>query len=87
MRVTRLKAARHLFVQNQKNGDISIDEVFDENNVDQSDILEGQRYYRGFMFVPVTRAPVHSIVTSAQLTNKNAFGLELPAPFPLADKA
>ena len=51
MRVTRLKAARHLFVQNQKNGDIGIDEVFDENNVDQSDILEGQRYYRGFMFL------------------------------------
>ena len=51
MRLIRIKAARHIFAQLKKDGKIPADQLFSEDDVDVSDIKEGERYYSGFIFV------------------------------------
>jgi len=40
-----------MFAQLKKDGKITPDEVFDEGDIDLSDIEDGGRYYGGFIFV------------------------------------
>jgi hypothetical protein len=50
MRVTRLKAHEHIFKQQQADGQIDNEAVFDKSLVDLSDIHDGEQYYAGFLF-------------------------------------
>jgi len=51
MRKIRLKAAKHIFEQLQKDDKIPIDAEFDPADVDMSDIHDGDRFYGGWTFV------------------------------------
>ena len=50
MRVTRLKAYEHIFKQQQADGQIDKNAIFDKSVVDLSDIHDGELYYAGFIF-------------------------------------
>lgn len=49
----RVKAAAHIFCQNEKNGYVRTGEVFDMSIVDLSDIFDTGWYYGCMLFVPV----------------------------------
>ena len=52
MREIRVKAARFIFCQLKKGGLLPEEEKFDHRIVQCADIVDGRRYYSGFVFVP-----------------------------------
>ena len=65
MRETRVKSALFIFQQAVKGGFLQHEDVFDENDVDVSDIKEGENYYSGFLFVPSVAS---TLVKSCRMT-------------------
>ena len=51
MREIRIKAAKHIFVQMQAGGQVSIDAVFSVEDVNMTNIVDGEVFYGGFTFV------------------------------------
>ena len=50
MRAIRIKAAKHIHTQKKKGGTLPDDDVFNEDDCDMTNIVDGETYYAGFTY-------------------------------------
>jgi hypothetical protein len=83
MRVIRIKAAKHIFIQMQAGGQVPRDAVFNAEDVDVTNIAEGEVYYGGFTFVSsvaelyATRGLKTAFADAGHMSGLNTYGCYL----------